>query len=238
MKLESVVVWKWHKDGYRSKFTAHHVNVMRSMVARHYPEPHRFICITDDAEGIDPGIEVVPLWAEYGDLKNPTWPSEGPSCYRRLKAFSEEFEEIAGKRFVSMDLDMVITRDIRPLLDRPEDFVIYDPLGNGAYNGSMWMMTAGCRSQVWETFHPSKSPRTANAAGYHGSDQGWIRYVLGRDEAVWTRQDGVIGYKRDCQKSRLGKLPPHARIVVFHGRPDPWNEWALHKSPWIRDHYV
>lgn len=235
--IESVVVWKWEKPGYRSTFTAHHVNTMRNMVRRHYPRDHRFICITDDPKGIDDDIEVVELWSQHGQLLNPTWPHVGPSCYRRLRAFSEEFEEIAGKRFVSIDLDCVITANLSPLWDRPEDFVVYDPLGNGAFNGSMWLMTTGCRSQVWDTFDPKKSPAISNAAGYHGSDQGWIRYVLGGDEAVWTRHHGVLGYKRDCLKKLGGGLPKNSRIVVFHGKPDPWMPVAIRQSPWIEDHY-
>lgn len=34
----------------------------------------------------------------------------------------KDFERIAGKRFVCIDLDVVIT-DLRPLWNRPEDFV-------------------------------------------------------------------------------------------------------------------
>jgi hypothetical protein len=237
MAVESVVVWKWKKEGYRSKFTGHHVNVMRNMVARHYRHPHRFICITDDPEGIDEGIEIVPLWNDLKDVPNPTWPSVGPSCYRRLKAFSKEFEDIAGKRFVSIDLDVVITRDLSPLWNRPEDFVIYASAPAGYhYNGSMWMMTTGCRSQVWETFDPRTSPQTSNANGHQGSDQGWIQYVLGKNEARWTIDDGIFAYKRDCQR-KGGRLPNGARLVVFHGKPDPWDNEAMSLSPWISEYY-
>ncbi len=51
------VTWKWDVDGTRV-FTSEHVNVLRSMIERHYPEPHTLICITDDPSGLDPRIEV------------------------------------------------------------------------------------------------------------------------------------------------------------------------------------
>lgn len=246
--IESVVVWKWKKPGYRSTFTSAHVNVMRAMVKRHYPFPHRFVCVTDDAEGIHPKVEVVTLdhlaevtgdkGADLLKLKNATWPGVGPSCYIRLRAFSSEFRGLVGERFVSIDLDCVITDDLTPLWSREEDFVIYAPASAGHhYNGSMWMMTCGSRAQVWEKFDPNSSPARSNAAGCNGSDQGWIQYVLGRGEARWTADDGIFAYKRDCLARRRGGLPPGARVVVFHGKPDPWDRRALQHSPWIKDHY-
>lgn len=238
MKLESVVVWKWHKPGYRSTFTAHHVNTMRKMVRRNYPGDLRFICITDDPDGIDDGIEVVRLWDKHRDILNPSWPGSGPSCYRRLRAFSKEFEDIAGKRFVSIDLDVVITGDLTAVFDRPEDFVIYDPLMTGyKYNGSMWLMTTGSRSQVWERFDGKTSPQEAASAGHKGSDQAWMQYVLGANEAVWDRRHGVMSYRRDCRDRMRGGLPKAARVVMFHGRPDPWDKVAIARSPWILEHY-
>lgn len=234
----TVVTWKWKKPGYRSTFTAEHVNTLRSMVERWYPDPHRVICITDDPVGIDPRVQTFPIGDVYAELKNPTWPGVGPNCFRRLQMFAPEFGKIAGERFVSIDLDIVITGDLRPLWNRPEDFVIYaSDSSNYHYNGSMILMNAGCRPQVWTDFDPERSPRLANAAGNFGSDQGWIQYCLGRHEAKFTIEDGIFAYRRDCLRRIRGKLPAGARIVVFHGKPDPWDRDAHRQSPWIREHY-
>lgn len=232
----SVVTFKWCKPGYRTIFTAEHVNTMYSMVARHYEDPFRFICITDDATGIRPEVECVPLWDHYRNLKNPTW-SWGPNCFPRLYTYSKDFERIAGKRFVCVDLDVVITADLRPLWNRPEDFVIYaSATAGGHYNGSMWMMTAGCRSQVWDDFDPEVSPLLANRAGCRGSDQGWIQYRLGKGEATWDVKDGIYAYRTDMKrKERV--LPTDARMVIFHGIPKPWERSSQRASPWIQEHY-
>lgn len=208
------------------------------MVGRHYPDPHRVICITDDAEGIDSSIETYPIGDVYADLRNPTWPAIGPNCFRRLQMFAPGFDRIAGKRFVSIDLDVVITGDLRPLWNRTEDFIIYArDSSNYHYNGSMVLMDAGCRSQVWTDFDPSVSPKLANAAGNFGSDQGWIQYRLGKNEAKFTIKDGIFAYRRDSLRKNRGKLPHGARLVVFHGQPDPWSREAVRKSPWIAEHY-
>lgn len=238
VRVLSVVVFKWAKPGYRSTFTHEHVNTMRSMVERCYPDPHRFICITDDARGIDPRVECVPLWDDHRKLLNPSWPTNGPNCYPRLRVFSKEFERIAGPRFVCIDLDAVILSDMGPLWNRSEDFVIYASVrANYHYNGSMFMMTAGSRAQVWETFDPAKSPKAAKAAGNNGSDQGWIQHCLGKNEATWTSRDGIYAYRSDCLKGLQGRHPEDARLVVFHGLPDPWAHEAQIQSPWIKQHY-
>jgi hypothetical protein len=68
----TVCCWKWKGPAnYRSQFAAEHVNVLARMVARHYAKPHRFVCITDDAEGIDPEIGIVPLWDDFASIPSP-----------------------------------------------------------------------------------------------------------------------------------------------------------------------
>lgn len=233
----SVILFKWSKPGYRSTFKAEHVNAMRSMVERCYPDPHRVICITDDPSGIDQRVTCVPMWDTFANLKNPSWPVVGPNCYPRLRVFSNEFEKIAGSRFVCLDLDVVLTGDMRPIWNRPEDFVIYSSVrARGHYNGSMFMMKAGSRSKVWETFDPVESPKVAKAAGNHGSDQGWIQHCLGKGEATWNLSDGIYAFRTDL-RGREAILPESARMVVFHGLPDPWSPQAQSKAPWIKHHY-
>ena len=231
-----VVCFKWRpRGGYRSHFTAETVNTLRDMVARHYPAPHRFSCVTDDARGLDEGIRAIPLWRDHADLPSPHG-GNNPSCYRRLKLFSREAAEIIGSRFVCLDLDCVITGDLRPVWDRPEPFVIWgDTNPRTHYNGSMWLLTAGARAQVWETFDADKSPRRSKAAGQFGSDQGWISACLGGGEATWNKADGVYSYRVHL-KAGKAPLPESARIVFFHGHVDPWSP-AAQSVGWVREHY-
>jgi hypothetical protein len=234
----SVVTWKWAPcDGYRSEFTAKTVNVLRRMVSRCYPAPHRFICVTDDAEGIDTEVEVVPLWGEFADLPSPAGNAKKhPSCYRRLRAFHPDIASIFGPRFVSLDLDVVLTGDVRSLWDRPEPFVCYGGTHKPQhYNGSMVLMTAGARPQVWTEFNPLKSPAEAKAAGCFGSDQGWITHVLGSGEPMWGLVDGVYSFRNHLLPS--GRLPHEARVVIFHGAWKPWDAHIQARYPWVREHW-
>lgn len=227
----SVVTWKWTTPGYHSQFTASHVNTLARMVGRHYAKPHRILCVTDDPFGIDRAVEIVPMLSVFGDLMNPHGPAY-PSCYRRLLMFSPWASETLGRRFVSLDLDCVVTGDLSPLFDCSADFAMWkDPLNTGQYNPSLLLMTAGARPQVWDDFDPARSPAAARAAGFKGSDQAWISHRLGRDERTFDPADGVYSYRAHLKGKR--ELPANARLVVFHGAVDPWDDEAQ-QLPWVK----
>jgi hypothetical protein len=233
----TVVCWKWQAaKAYRSTFGAEAVNTLRRMVARHYARPHRFCCVTNDADGLDPQVEVIPDREDFKDLPSPHG-GHNPSCYRRLRLFEPEAGATFGPRFVSLDLDCVIVRDMVPVWDRHEHFVIWgDTNPKTLYNGSMMLLHAGARPKVWTDFDPKRSPLRAMQHGNFGSDQAWISYSLGKGEAKWTREDGVYSYRNEI-RTRGGQLPPNARIVMFHGLTDPWSPEAQ-RLPWVRQHWV
>jgi hypothetical protein len=247
MTLDSVICWRWTPSAlYRSKFGPETVNTLRKMVARHYPHPHRFACVTNDPAGLDPEVVVIPDFGDFVDLKSPHADQDRglvkryPSCYRRLRIFHPGAAQWFGQRFVSLDLDMVIVGDLSPVWNRPEDFVIWgDTNPTTLYNGSMVMLTAGARSKVWTDFDPASSPARARASGQFGSDQGWISHCLGRGEAKWGQKDGVYSYRNDI-RPRGNRLPDNARMVIMHGEFDPWEAkpgWSPKTVPWIRENY-
>lgn len=234
----TIVCWRWQpRLGYRSVFGPETVNVLRRMVARHYPDPHRFVCVTDQTDGIDAEVEILKPWNDFAHVANPHG-HKHPSCYRRLRAFAPDIAAAFGERFVSLDLDCVITGDLRPLWNRPEDFVIWgDTNPKTFYNGSMFLLRAGARPQVWERFDPHSSPEKAFAAGRFGSDQGWISHCLGPGEVRWTRRDGVYSYRNDFKLRGRTELPGDARIVFFHGSDDPWSMHVRDDHAWIVRHW-
>lgn len=234
----TVVTFKWQAPARRGRptYTAEHVNVLRSMVKQHYRKPHRFICITDDPAGVE--CETFPLWPDCNGLRNASG-DHLPSCYRRLKLFSEEVgKALKAERIVSIDLDTVILRDLSPVWDRTEDFVGWRVRGllrdRDVYNGSMVLFTAGLFSWLWEEFDPMRSPGEANRAGYFGSDQAWMSYKLGIG-AGWTHEDGLYSYPYDLASGRRNCAD--CRIAFFNGKLKPWDIQAQRQSPWIRAHW-
>lgn len=236
--IDSVICWRWQpRPGYRSSYGPETVNTLRAMVARHFPHPHRFICVTDDAKGIDPRVDVMPAWDDYATVPSPHG-GKNPSCYRRLRMFHPDAAQWFGQRFVSLDLDVVITGDLTPLWHRDEDIVLWgdtNPQPGSHYNGSMILLTAGSRSKVWTQFDPKVSPRQTLAARAWGSDQGWLSFCLGGGEAKWGKADGVYSF-RNHLRTNPRNLPENARLIVFHGSQDPWTHPA-NQLPWVQRHY-
>jgi hypothetical protein len=225
------VCFKWRptKTGFQLPLTVtyshDHVNVLRSMLARHVHMPHRLICVTDDPSRIDRRVKTVPLWDKCLHLGG---------CYNRLWVFSRQAGRLFGPRFVCIDLDCVLVADCTPLFQRPEPFVMntYNSVRPGVdqhYNGSMMMMDAGARASVWSKFDPKTTPAIVQAdPNTVGSDQAWIRHHLGKGEARWGNADGVYEARQVRQR-----LPENARLVFFSGRRDP----SRNPYPWIREHW-
>lgn len=242
-RLETICTWKWRQPGYRSIFTCNAVNALYKGVKRFYAKPHRFVCFTDDAEGLDKGIEALPCPSKWADVLSPHG-RMAPSCYRRLWLFGPDAGAALGSRFLSLDLDCVVTGDLGPLLDRDEDFMMWgDTSANTAYNGSMVLMDAGARLRVYETFNPLTSPRLTYAKKMVGSDQAWISHVLGPNEPRFGVKDGVYSFRLHLDTAARHSLkgvgatdlPSNARLVFFHGRVDPWDPRARMRHPWIKE---
>lgn len=236
----TIIVWKWHAPGYRTKYNALHVNTMHAMVQRHMEAKHRFICITDDPKDIE--CETAPLWDDFNGLINPNG-SHLPSCYRRLKIFSTATQEALGikpgSRVVSLDIDAVIVKKLDPILVRKDDFVAWKGIGSFnpvVYNGSLFMFTAGKVDTLWDDFDPMESPRLAKNARFFGSDQAWMSYKMTQVHGApgLGVNDGVFSYARDMRRKPLNQF---ARIVFFNGKWKPWDPMVIEESPWVLDHW-
>jgi len=197
------------------------------MVRRYLSIPHRIAVVTDLPGDYD-GIDVIAPPHDFEDARIPTWGEHMPQCLRRIAMFRPDAASIFGERFISMDLDCVISGPLDPLFDRSEDFVMYRGVTRQRpYNGSMLMMTAGVRPQVYERF----TPEGAIEAGqrYLGSDQAWISHVLGAGEATWGAENGVHAW--DSQWNR-----GDPRITFFLSKDKPWN-FVDAGDPFVCGHY-
>lgn len=225
-----ILTWLWNQPGGRTSYTAHHVNVFSDMVRRNCSLRFSLACVTDMPEGIDPSVEIIPLPTDFAEV-TARWGPRKPNCFRRLSLYRPDAAKIfGGKRIASFDLDCIIGGDLAPILSRREDFVIYRGThASRPYNGSLQLITAGARTQVYERF--SQAAADESGALFHGSDQAWIAHCLGPNEATWDRSDGVW---------HLHEYLPHAKkadptILFFPGKRKPWD---LHKVfPWMREHY-
>jgi hypothetical protein len=216
----NIVCMKWG-----TKYSAGHVNMLRAMLGRHLLLPHQLVCITDDPSGIEAGVRTIPIWPFLEEL---------PGCWRRLYLFSESMGDLLGERFASIDLDCVICGDVSHIFSRTEPFIINSYQGHAdkiisqRYNGSLFLMDAGARTKVWSDFTRNVPALIKNAPGLVGTDQAWIRVILGADEAIFGMKDGIYE-----ARSIKDQLPKDARLVFFSGPRDP----VLSKDAWVSEHY-
>ncbi len=235
------VTWKWlGADGSRS-FQSKHVNVLYAQIARHYPRPFRFVCITDDPAGLDPKIEALPIpeiAKSLQSLQNPRGP-RFPNCYCRLWNFSEEAAALLGPRIFQIDIDVVITGDLRPLVDRDEDFVGWTDKRFEEHKiaGGAYLLKTGSMKEIWTDFDPERSPAQAFAAGFKGSDQGWISYKINNGklkmenvrtpELTTENTEGTENIGSSSGRSQLSTL--HSPFSVGY-----WSAGNLVKLNWTQ----
>lgn len=217
-----VVFWKW-KGERGDEYTAERVNIAARAVSANLRLAHRFVCVTDDPQGLDPQMEVIampPL--PDAPLRN------GFSSWVKLRMFDADFVRLIGGRILVLDIDMAVTGDLTPLLERDDPIVLWHtgPVENGLqYQGGAILMDAGARPEVWRTFDPASSPAIIEDRGLAGDDQAWISHCLWPNEATWER--GLIVKARTVGN----RIPPGARMVHFPGEIKPWHAEARIKWP-------
>lgn len=208
----TVCTWKWR--GTR-EYTSKQVNALSRAVKANLSLPHRFVCVTDDDQGLDDDIGVVPL-PEFKHVKvKAGW----PSCYVRLWAYEPAFAKTIGDRILMLDIDTAVVGDITPLVRRRAQWIGWRLSKDKQFQGAMTLMTAGARPQVWERFDAATAYKTTCEAGLVGSDQAWISHVLDKGEAAFTQDDGVWLHSRLIKEPTW---PDNVRIVHFTGGDKPW----------------
>ena len=151
----NIVCIKWGK-----KFDSSYVNKLYSAVNRNCSNFDRFICLTEDPEGIDPNVEVFDI--PRTDLE---------ICWNKITLFEKTLHDIEGQ-ILFFDLDVVIKDNINEFFDfSPEskfvsisewnmDYVDYGMMLNEnirPFNGSAMRFDVGSLSFVAEDFYEKRN---------------------------------------------------------------------------------
>lgn len=196
------------------KYADEYVYRLRDSVARNLRFSHRFVCMTDH---VLPGI----------DTTEPV--TNLPGWWQKVGLFAPG---VADGLTMFLDLDVVIVGSLDGLVASAVWFPLamalnFPQSGHGGWQSSV-MFWNGYENErrhlVWEDFRPEVMELM------HG-DQDWITWIVGG--AITPIDSGlVVSYKYDCKNG----LPPNARIVLFHGKPDPHevsDDWVIEN--WRRD---
>jgi hypothetical protein len=226
--MVNIVCIKWG-----DKYAPDYVNKLAAMVRRHLSRPHRFVCLTEDSRGIDGSIECLPLPDQ--DIPGLT------GWWHKLSLFRPTLHDLTGPTLF-LDLDLVITQDLGPFLDLPGEFCIirdWAYRSKKVWNSSVFRLVIGEQAHVYQAFL-DQGPDTVMTTR-HG-DQNFISEMT-PDAVTWPAA-WCQSFKYHCcvPKDAVPALPPDARMVIFHGKPDPHEAViGTHRrykaAPWIADHW-
>ncbi|WP_235811467.1 hypothetical protein [Tritonibacter multivorans] len=211
----------------------HYVNNLARGVARHLKRPHRFICFTDDATGLDDGIEALPL----PDLGLPEGHSD--TRWRKLALFRADLAGLKGTALF-LDLDLVIVDDLEPFFELPGAFHIIrdddlfrpkplrkinperDAFLHSVGNSSVFRYEVGAHSYILDAFVADPKAATAN---YEISQQFQSAQLAKAGNLNYWPKEWCVSFKNHCVPKNFASyfadptLPKGARIVLFAGNP-------------------
>lgn len=240
-----IVTWVWR--GEARAYDLSHAARLDAGLRRFMTEPYRLVVFSDVAGEIpSDSATVVPIPRGARAVARVKTPEARnfPSSYRRLWLFSEEAREL-GSTVLMVDVDVIVTGDWSHLFRHQpeEDFMGWRPgqlWGNqeNRVGGGVWRLRTGSHPEVWTRFlaDPQAAIQQARTAGYRGSDQAWISYMLATDAPVWPNSAGIRSV-RDFHRDRRGvpvqSIPEGTCMVHFNGYLKPWQPAALTQHPWL-----
>ncbi len=229
-----------------NKYGGEYVVKLRNMVARHLARPHRFVCLTDSREGLPQDIETLPL------PPCPVIPGREREAWRKLSLFAPCLGDLEGTTLF-LDLDLIVVDALDPLFDfEPGRFCI---IHNWTHphrrvgNSSVFRFEIGRHADIFE--HYARDPE--RVVSENRNEQIFLTRCIDETEgATWWPTEWCASFKKHCLPRGLAKLvlpariPPGARIVVFHGDPNPPHaarEWRykrhhfMRPARWVLDHW-
>ena len=223
----NILCMKWG-----TKYGPEYVNKLYAMIARNMTKPFRFVCLTDNSEGINPNVDCLPLPSL--DLP-PGAPERG---WNKLTTFIDPLYDLCGKTLF-LDLDVVIVGNIDCFFDVEGEFwIIHDYIRtDGTGNSSVYLFYPGQHPDIIEYFrHNFKSIQKE-----HRNEQEYLSHYMMRNKSInyWPRE-WCRSFKYDCLPGVVGswftesRVPPGSKIIIFHGNPNPDDAIEGKSGKWYR----
>ena len=235
VRPRNVICMKWG-----TLYPAAYVNRLYAMVRRNLQGPFRFVCLTDDAAGIDPAVECFPI-PFVCDVQ------AGPDrAWRKLATFDWPLYDLEGTALF-FDLDVVVVRPIDGLFALPGPFhIAHDQrlARRGISNSSVYRFELGAHHDLLQAFRADPTRFWSLYRNEQSFLSAWMhdKGFLAEWPAKWC-----VSFKYDCLPPwplnyvKGAALPADARVVFFHGNPKPHEAAAgfrgvrryTRPTPWI-----
>lgn len=212
---------------YGKAYPADYVNVLFNASRKALRKPARFICLTDDATGFDPAIEVLPI-PDVG-LRGDEW--FRPGVWPKVGLFDGDFHGLRG-RALFIDLDMVVVKDLDAFFEMPGAVIgtnaspgwgTAQQANEASEFGSMiFAFDLGAQPHVADDFRADKQAVWSKFR----QEQQYVHHAL--PHSLFWPQGWVASFKRSLRRP-IGLdllMPPAApsgatKVLAFHGRPRP-----------------
>lgn len=222
-----------------TKYSSAYVNKLYNMVQRNCTLDYEFVCLTDDANGLDPRVKIIPL------------PGGLSGWWCKPYMFSRELP-INGT-VLYIDLDVVISGNIDKLFTYSpghwctvRDFTRAMRPKWHKYNSSVVRFETSQLANVWEDF---EKDHLNIQRKYHG-DQDWLFEATQTKKAMLYPDSWILSWKWEVRKSKefapggmrgnrkfryVENVKPRIEccIAVFHGDPNPHNC----EDPWVVENW-
>lgn len=243
--MVNVVCLKWGQ-----LYGPDYVNKLYRGVARNLTQPFRFVCFTDDPTGIEPPVECQPL--------PPITLPQGYeySALRKIALFAAELHDLTGQTLF-LDLDVIIVDNIDCFFELEAPFcIIHNWIERRKTifrerprigNSSAFRFVIGEQVHVLDDFHANPQ----RAIDDFPTEQAYMSDTV-TGLTFWP-ESWCRSFKRNCvlppplNLVATPHIPSGAKIIVFHGHPNPDAAAAGVSGPlykrslpakWIDRHWV
>jgi hypothetical protein len=222
-----------------TKYGPEYVNKLFNMVERNCSIDYEFVCLTDNADGLDPRIKIIPL---PGNL-------QGWWC----KPYMYSKDLPINGTILYMDLDVVIAGNIDKLFTyQPNHWCTIRDFTRAMrpdwkkYNSSIVRFKTGQLHNVWDDFQKDQINIQRRLHG----DQDWLYEATRKCQAMLYPDSWILSWKWEVRKSKefdyngtkgnrkfkhVEDVKPRIEccVTVFHGDPNPHNC----EDPWVVDNW-
>lgn len=238
----NIICMKWG-TAYGPEF----VNRLYAGVCRHLALPFRFVCFTDDVQGLDAAIETQPLpltavpetadtrWRKLAVFKPGLAGLQGPTLFLDLDlvivSALEDFFIYPGCFLLVRDADLFPDQWLRHL--RPRRRAFYQRVGNS----SVFRFEAGAQGDVLSRY---EREHAAVITGYRNEQEYLSSHLYAQGKLAFWPRSWCPSFKHDCVPRGWRSFfsdpqcPPDAKIILFAGHPKMAEVVAGRGGRWYR----
>ena len=239
----NIICMKWG-----TAYGPEYVNRLYGMVNRNLTHSFRFVCFTDDAAGIRQEVEIKPM-PDLGlpqDTSDRNW-----NKWKKLATWDHTLADLTG-RTLFLDVDIVIVDNIDCFVEYDAKFaIILDQLRpkRRVGNSSVYLYDIGKFPEIIDNFRRDPDYAEKNFS----NEQHFLTVEMAKmGKLQFWPEEWCPSYKYRCVGSwplswfRTPIKPKGAKILIFHGDPNPSGAIAgkrtkplrfIRPAPWLEEYW-